>query len=515
MALIPNQIKNKRWQLYSFLTILLFLFILLFRWTLLPNFLDIYYHLLIADGINRSGGFVTSDFLQYASVGRPHLYPPLFHFIILAFIKAGLGPLFIARLLDVLIFPLFLVVIWYFMRTLFYDRVAYFAVLLGSSMYSFYLATSNFMPATFAVIFGLFSILAEEKNRIVSSSLLLSLAFYTHAQIPWVFVVAFLIYGLLNRDRLRTCIIILALGITLALPIILYILQNRFYYVKQVIFENFVIEINIFVILFLLAIPTVIKEKKRYFILLALALSVIPFIPLYPYRYISGQGLMGFILLAAVSIDNIYQVIRNFFMSRRNYQTELIFSIAFIVILMFLSPSVCFKKMENPRFVIFDSTYLNLISSSKDQFRTNNYSVASSKFISELVKDIQESSDNDDIIFSNIDFMDTMLGALSNRACSRGMLNEVGPYKKIDPLASSKLVVWFKYYRSDFDKQLAELVAQNKLLKIKETEIAVIFKNNYAKTKVSIKNPVVPNKVILIITSVIIIVLVWDLLIKS
>jgi len=514
MALISNQNQDKRWKLYAFLIIFLFLFILLFRWPLLPNFMDSYYHLMIADGMNRSGGYVTSDFLQYAPVGRPHLYPPLFHFIILAFIKAGLRPLFIARLLDVLIFPLLLAVIWYFMRALFYDRVAYFAVLLASSVYSFYLAASNFMPVTVAVIFGLFSILAEEKNKIVSSSILLSLAFYTHAQIPWVFVAVFLIYGLLNRDRLRKCLITLVSGIVLALPVILYILQNRSYYVKQQVFENFVIEINILAVLFLSALPTVIKEKKRYLILLALAISVIPFIPTYPYRYISGQGLIGFILLAAVGLDNIYQVLQDSFLVRPYYRTGSLLFIAFIVALMLFSPAFCFRQGKNTRFILLDSTYLNLISSPRDEFRTNNYSIASSKFISELVKDIQENTDSGDIIFANIDFMDTMLASLSNRACSRGMLSEVGPYNKIDPLRSSQLVVWFKYYRSDLDKQLLELISQNKLLKIKETEIATLFKNNYTKTKVEIKKPAVPNKVILIIASVILVVLAWDLLFK-
>jgi hypothetical protein len=46
---------DKRWILYSCAIILLLLIILLLRWPLLPNFLDIYYHLGAAEGFARAG----------------------------------------------------------------------------------------------------------------------------------------------------------------------------------------------------------------------------------------------------------------------------------------------------------------------------------------------------------------------------------------------------------------------------------------------------------------------------
>ncbi|MCX5703107.1 MAG: hypothetical protein NT066_01220, partial [Candidatus Omnitrophica bacterium] len=425
--------------------------------------------------------------------------------------KAGLGPLFIGRLLDLLIFPLFLIVIWFFMRMLFYNRVAFFAVLLGSSVYSFYLATTNFIPAAIAVILGLLSIIAEEKNKIISSSILLSLSFYAHAQIPWVFAAVFLIYGLLNKDRFKKCVVTLISGIILSLPIILYLFKNRFYYTRQLAHENFAIEMNIIIILSALAIHTIIKEKKRYYILPALAISVIPFIPTYPYRYISGQGLVGFILLAAVGIDNAYEAIQGFLASHSYYRTRSLFPIALIVIFTLFSPSICFRRPENTRFIIFNSTYINLTFPPRDQFRRNDYSIVSSKFIPELVKSIQENSKGDDIIFTNIDSIDTALASLSNRASARGMLGEIPPYKTQDPFASSRLVVWFKYYNSGLDKRLFDLVARNKLVKIKETEIASIYKNPGARSKPENRKPVISNKVIFALAALIICLLLWDL----
>src|SRR5690242_16447920 len=96
-----------RWTTYSLILIFSLFFVMLLKFNLFPNFVDIYYHLAVASGFNQAGGYVTHAFWEYAPEGRVNLYPPFFHLILLGFIKAGIPLIVIARLMDVIVFPLF------------------------------------------------------------------------------------------------------------------------------------------------------------------------------------------------------------------------------------------------------------------------------------------------------------------------------------------------------------------------------------------------------------------------
>ena len=100
------------WDLYSCAIISFFTFVQALSWDLFPFFIDIYYHLAVMLGYNTAGGYTTYGFWEYAPVGRPHLYPPLLHFLMLALYKAGLPKMFIARLSNFIMFPLALVSMW-------------------------------------------------------------------------------------------------------------------------------------------------------------------------------------------------------------------------------------------------------------------------------------------------------------------------------------------------------------------------------------------------------------------
>ncbi len=474
----------------------------------MPNFMDIYYHLCVAEGFAGSGGFSAHDFWSYAPLGRPHLYPPLFHFLILGFLKLGLPPLFIARFLDLVNFPLFLAVIWIFMRQLFNRRLAFFSVLISSSLYSFYLASSNFLPATFAFIFGLLSLLALKKDKIISASICLSLCFYAHAQIPWFFILTCILYGLLDRADLTRCLKTASLGVLFSLPMLIYLLANLKAYHPGFAHENFILELNLYILLAALGLKKVFKERGVYYLLLSLAISVFAFAFTYPYRYISGQGLLGWIFLSAVGLEQLYESVPSG-LKQKNAQG--MFSVALIVLFLLVSPALIFKGGKKVKLSIFDSTYINLVSLQKNAERPNDYSLSSSRFIDELVKIIRKDSQSQDIIFTNLDFAGTMLSSLAQRADARGMLREVMLGVKSDPILESRLIVWFKDYRSEPDKNLSAAVARYNLEKIAETDIAYIYRNNYARAKEQISRANIPNLVILAIFLVTGAVLAWDI----
>ena len=491
---------DRRWTLYSWLIIGFLFFLLLLRWPLLPNFLDIYYHLATAQGFAKAGGFITHDFWSYAPVGRPHLYPPLFHFVILALLKTGLSPLFVARLLDVFVFPAFLAVIWFFMYSLFNGRLAFFSILISASLYSFYLASSNFMPATFACIFGLLSFWAHERGRIISASIFLSLAFYSHAQIPWFFVLSYIAYGLFNRAQLTRCLSVVLCGIVLSLPIIAHLFRNMHFYNPKLMYENFILELNLYMLLAFLSIKMVFHEKGRFFLLFSLGIAILPFIFSYPYRYISGQGLLGLIFLSAVGLDLFFQK-----------KAAIPLVIPWIILFILCSPTIAVTRNKAVNFSIFNSTYINLVSFEKKIQRPNEYSLSSSKFMDELVRIVKTNSKDNDIISTNLPFMGTVISALAERADADAMLQEIDPGTWQDPVRQAKLIIWFKDKEGRRDRKLSALVSAYHLEKVAETGIAHVYRNNVTRSRERVQRADIPNRFILLICLLAISVLVWDL----
>lgn len=494
----------KKWTVYSYLIIAFLFLLLLLKWPLLPNFVDIYYHLSVAEGFARSGGFSAHDFWSYAPAGRANLYPPLFHFLILILMKSGLSAIFIARLLDLVTFPLFLAVIWFFMRQLFNQQLAFFAVLISSSLYSFYLATSNFMPLTFAFMFGLLSLWALRKHKIISASIFLSLCFYTHAQTPWFFILTYILYGVFDRANLLRCLKVVFLGILLSLPIIIYLLANLNSYHPRLAYENFILELNLYIILAAFSLKKVLQGKSGYYLLLSLGLSVFAFAFSYPYRYISGQGLLGWILLSSIGLGRIYERIK-----QKN--AERVFIIALIVLFLLISPALIFKRDKKVSLSIFNSTYINLVSPEKSAERPNDYSISSSRFIDELIKIVRNNSQNGDIIFTNLNFAGTVISSLTDRADALGMVREVLPKLNYDPILNARLIIWFKDYEGAQDKNLKPVVTKYNLEKVSETDIAYIYRNNYTRSKEQVSKADIPNVIILTIFLFTACLLVWDL----
>src|SRR3990167_1371545 len=98
--MIKEQVKDFSWDFYSKLMILSYCLLQFIRWPLLPQFMDIYYHLLTAWGFIQAGGYSGWDFWQYAPAGRIHIYPPLLHIVLAFFIKSGISKIILVKFLE-------------------------------------------------------------------------------------------------------------------------------------------------------------------------------------------------------------------------------------------------------------------------------------------------------------------------------------------------------------------------------------------------------------------------------
>jgi hypothetical protein len=481
---------DKKWDVLSYLVIGFLLLLLVGRWPLLPNFIDIYYHIVTAQGFAQAGGYVTHDFWSYAPQGRPHLYPPVFHIALLALLKTGIPPVALARLADIVIFPFFLLVIFFFMRNLLSSRLAFFSVLLSASVYSFYLASSNFIPATLACIFGMLSLWAMERNRTIAASALLGLCFYTHAQMPWFFVAVYVLYGIMRRARLARCAVIIAGGLMLGAPMLIYLYRMRAFYIPAARYENFALEFNLYLALACFGIRKIFYEKKTYILLGSLALASAPFVASYPYRYLSGQGILGLILLSAVGIELCYEAAARSLGARAQSKgvALLIFTLSFA----FLSPAIIVQRDHRQTFSLLNSTYSNLIDWNPVA-RPNDFSVSNSRYVRQVVDIVRRNSAQHDIIATNMPYAGTVISALSGRADAQGMLAEVRPAPGPDPFAHARLIIWFKDDSLSGARTLAQIVSAYSLRQIAETDIAFIVRNNATESREQVGKAVIPS----------------------
>ncbi|MFC1704565.1 ArnT family glycosyltransferase [Candidatus Omnitrophota bacterium] len=490
--------QRSTWNLYSLFLIALFTFLTAFRWPLLPTFIDIYYHLSVVQGFSEAGGFVAEAFWESAPVGRAHVYPPLLHFFMLLLYKTGVSLISVAKVFELITFPLLLGVMWKFMREFFSERIAFFAVLLGLSAYSLYLATVNFIPVSLAVIFGLLAFIYLEKSKLVAAAIFLGLCFYAHGMMPWIFVISLIIYGLMHRSSLKRCVFVAAASIIIALPLLIHQFNARWFLTTVRDVERFTIEINL--LCYIGALPGIfiaLRRKGRYLFILALLIAHGLLLPFgYYYRTFSGQGIIPLIFLSALTVELVFvklsQRLKNTFSSFDMRKSETIVSLSLLVSLLFVSPTIVIQK-NHTSFALLNSTYTNLIPGLKTVQRSNEMTMFFTKYFNEIKTIIQENSKPEDIIFCDKSYAGGLLSVISKRATSTAMMQEVRSFSEYDPIEAATIIIWMKNPEGSFDLDLAKVIKRYRLVKIDETEFAHIYKNHFAKAKKIVKKAAVPS----------------------
>ena len=476
------------WSLYSLAIILFSLFLQLLNWELFPFFIDIYYHLSVMLGFNTAGGYVLNSFWEYAPVGRPHLYPPLLHIVMLGLYKLGASKIFIARLLSFIIFPFTLSAIWLFVKKVFNDRTAFFAVLVASSVYTFYIALLTTIPATLALLCGLASFASIERGRRVAAAIFLTYAFYLHALMPWIIIVSFGLYCLLNKDKIGIYISAILPAIIAASPLILWQCLNARHLNVSSVAEDYSIEINVFLMLFaLIGLAQCRRLKGRYCFPVCLAAGFLVLVPVHAYRYMSGEGVFAFVILAAIGLDRFFE---DFWRNKNPF----LYVISALVLFSLFSPVLVIDRAGVSSGVM-NSTFANFLSISKKIEHGKARSIFFPKFYKDITDCIKENSKPDDIIFSNMDYFAGVLGVMSDRATSNSMLNEVTSGKGFDPIGAATIVIWLKDPGA-VKEELSGIIERYSLRKIKETDISFIYKNDKQTAKSRVNRAIIPTIVL-------------------
>lgn len=528
MRLKNRVIDVSRWDSYSFVILILALLFQLLKWRIMPIFLDVYYHLLTAAGFNQAGGWVSRCFWEFAPVGRPQLYPPLLHIIMLFFMKLGMPILIIAKFSQFIMYPLLIFVIWHVIREIFDKRLAFFTIMMLFSIYTFYLTAINTLAATLSLIFCLLSLLFLERDKILTSALLFTLAFYTHTFTPWIFVLFFMFYGIFHKERFRNCLKICILALLLASPIIIYQIVMRKYYVfeRNLIENNFIDLYLLHWVIFIFGLAICFRKKGKYYIFVGLFLTFLSLLFFrFTFRYFSFYGIMSAVFMNAVFFSNLYDELKGKY--RKIY-------LVFICILFFiLLPNLNIDLLErNNKGNIFaptqghkndlifrkgiftlnllDSSLLNFIFCQSRLIRTHEVTIYYPKLVLEVVDAILKNSNEREIIFTNFPYTGGILSLLSNRATSGAMLSEVRPYRAFDKIAVSKLIIWQKD-SLDIENEPVELINRYQLKKIADTKLAFIYKNPRCIYEKQTQSAAISYKLLFILLFLVFVLIVWSM----
>jgi hypothetical protein len=488
--MFKDYLKDISWDFLSKLLILIFLFLQIVRWAILPQFMDIYYHLLTAWGFIQAGGYSGWDFWQFAPAGRVHIYPPLFHLVLSGFIKLGVSQVFLAKICEAGLPWALLLLTWRFMRKNYGPRLAFFVSLAFFTSFSFYLSLLNHIPATLAFILGVLSLGELLKHKFTRSAILLGLTFYTHIGVSFYLLAVFILYCLFAPERKKDILRLILFAVILASPIIIKEVSA----LKSVttfgfsLNEKYLIQIK--VLEFLLAIYglfLVFKSRDKYNLFLSLGLGNLVFV-IYPYRFFSAEGYFAVLLLAALALDHLYQ--------RLNRKYVFILG---CVLLVLLSPTLSMvdKISDNQRKVkvkFFDSAFMGMLFARGESLWHPQEYISAAK----IVKD--HSADKD-IVFSSLNLTGLTISSLAGRASANALLPEIGPSGELNPFISSKILV---FTALDNNEEVEKVVSILKLSKIGENKFFKIYENPNCNTDVNPNKASVPFWLIISISGVLI-----------
>jgi len=510
MAGIPKG-RFSGWFYASLGVISIYLLLLIIKWQALPVFIDIYYHSSCMTGFRDAGGIVLHDFWELAPAGRPHLYPPLFHVIMLALNKLGFSPLAVTRIASVAIYPALLTTILFVLRKLYNDRLAFLTILMAASSYIFFVNVMVAIPATIGLIIFILIFYALENRKILSGILLLGLLFYTHGAIPWMAVLTMAVYGILRREAIKPVLIVIFGGILLGSPWLIHMIRNRDYFITVNNYLNNYYEANIFLYIFtFFGMLTALKRKKGMLFYFAMLAATIPLAKDYTFRFLCGEGLLPLIFFAGVGLDDIYgraaQVLKG--RGRRMIHAALLPWVVFYLFT-FFAPVIS-RNQDAFSYETRGSTFSKITARDPAFSNAMASTIYVKKYMEELFKIINANSRPDELIYSNYGYVAGLFYTFCDRATTCAMLNEVKPLYYSNPVINAALFVWLKNPERYFEPELKLLIKRLGLIEVAETEFAHVYRNPVVIAHKTVARPVVPSAAAFFILAMWIFLIVWS-----
>lgn len=457
--------KYDRFDLASFGLLAFITLFSLARYNYLPQFVDGYYHLSVANGFISSGGWVGWDWWSFAPLGRPHLYPPLYHIILSGLQKIGLAGITTLKVTEVAITPIFFFSLWFVFRKLVDSKFSLINLFVLSGFFCFWAGVSANISASLSLIFGFFAWYFLSRKRRISIIICLILAFYSHSGIPWIFFISLLLVACLNKEYRSIALTSLGAALIFALPLLIHLWKFRSYINLQATDETQFIQLSVLILGFGLPflVANLFKKNLTNLFFLGYAFGAGLIFINYPYRFFSTQGVIGLALFSSLFLKKIFSYEKGF--KRKDILALL------IVFFLILHPTLNLDK-GRLKLNFFNSTYYNLVSGNFDKlvkFKPIFYP----QYYDSILETIKKHCGPYDIITSNLSVAGQIFASLSRRPLADSMLAEVRPKEKITPYENAKITIWIKPLTSG-DREGKK---SREWALIEENDIAYVFLN--------------------------------------
>jgi len=476
-ALPPEQTDNARaavrnpWTLAAALIIIGITILAAAQWPAFPYFFDSYYHLAVIQGFDAAGGVTLHAFWEAAPQGHPHLYPPLFHLLLLPLFQVGMAPLVLAKLWCVAAFPLLLVSAWFVFSRLTTPQTACWIVAALASPYSFFLGAVNYLPATFCLIAALWMVLALHRHRWGAAGILLALTFWLHGGLPWLFGLSLLLFGLIEPTYRKTAWMSLGVGLLGALPWLIHLAQHTQWITLQPPGEDRTFETPIALLLLgMMGLGVVWKSTNRSLRLLAMmALGMLPMVLGYRFRFFATQGLFPWLLLAGLTLAGV----ANKWIEKR--KPWMAWTLLAAVL---LAAPTLYGTAKQPVRLNWADTPLVLLSGKPSPIaRPSAHPLFFKRFLHELAGIVEAHTEAEELVYCNVPYVGGMLSILTGRATTNPLLREMAVRPESQQIRPAKLIVWIKDPSGKPSRQMQETVLQYQLRPLSQTEVAYLYIN--------------------------------------
>lgn len=180
---------------------------------------DNLYHMRVVQGIFAIHGIPYWDTWSFAPLGRPHLYPPLYHVLIAVMSWLSRGDITAGfQSVQALALPFVYGVTWYFARWLFDSRRALLALLLIGWDCGFIVLSYMSTPSALAAAFAMLMAATFLSGHVLIASVLGAMAFYTHMGSPATILAGLVVFCLWKRIEPVRWVLLLAIIFVLIVP---------------------------------------------------------------------------------------------------------------------------------------------------------------------------------------------------------------------------------------------------------------------------------------------------------
>jgi hypothetical protein len=294
--------KLNTYDVLSIMLISITVTLFFLRYTVFPVFVDIYYHMSVALSFDKAGGIVFWDFWEFAPEGRPHLYPPLLHCIML-FLSEFSDHIAVGRFISFIMFPASQVTMWFFSREILSRKTAFYAVLILSASIEYFRLQAITSAAALVLVLVPLVFYAFEKGKYSACTILLALCLYTHVGMGPTALGAFALYAIFRRFNLKKAATIMVASLVLYLPWGAHVLSNIGSLSSRSATSG--ASLAVFPLFFgIVGILICIQRKKEFLIPVCIFIAMIPMAFSYLGRF-AGHSILPLAMLSGVTLSEI------------------------------------------------------------------------------------------------------------------------------------------------------------------------------------------------------------------